>query len=134
MVGGEQTASDARARDDGRGGIAVGRLRHRDTAEHHRAVHGVVELVGLGTPLGVIVSITFGTVAGRPCSAGRCWRAAHTPNWKSCGVGWNPRAWSELNPSWPVSATVNAHPRAGVPPSAGLGHRERDVARDRRWR
>ena len=45
---------------------------------------------------------------------------AHTPNWKGSGVGWKPRAWSGLNPSWPVSTTVKDHPDAGVPPSAVL--------------
>src|SRR5947209_8188976 len=40
---------------------------------------------------------------------------AHTPNWNGCGVAAKPRAWSELNPSWPVSATANAHPEPGVP-------------------
>ena len=41
--------------------------------------------------------------------------AAQTPNWKSCGVDWKPRAWSPLKPSWPVSTTVNAQPGPGEP-------------------
>ena len=72
-------------------------------------------------PAGVITSTAFGTWPGRTCSAGRRSPSAHTPNWNPCGVGWNPRAWSGLKPSWPVSTTVNAQPAAGVPPSAAFG-------------
>ncbi len=44
--------------------------------------------------------------------------AAQTPNWKGCGVGWKPLAWSELKPSWPVRTTVKPHPGPGVPSDA----------------
>ena len=48
--------------------------------------------------------------------------AAQTPNWKSCGVGWKPRAWSGLKPSCPVRTTVKPHPGPGVPSDA-FGYR-----------
>ena len=52
------------------------------------------------TPGGGIVSITFGTVSGLAPQIGfGSPAAAHTPNWKSCGVGANVRAWSALKPS-----------------------------------
>src|SRR5262245_65853954 len=38
-----------------------------------------------------------------------------TPNRNACGVAANPRAWSGLKPSWPVSTTANDHPEPGVP-------------------
>ena len=66
-------------------------------------------------------SIAFGTVAGSTVQCGSALAAAHTPNWKGCGVGVKPRAWSGLKPSWPVSTTVNAQPEDGVPPSAVFG-------------
>ena len=40
---------------------------------------------------------------------------AQTPNRNSCGVGWKPRAWSLLEPSWPVRTTVKPQPGPGVP-------------------
>ena len=43
---------------------------------------------------------------------------AQTPNWNSCGVGWKPRAWSSLKPSWPVRTTVKPQPGPGVPSDA----------------
>ncbi len=49
------------------------------------------------TPAGVITSIAFGTVVGSTAQIGLAAAAAaavHTPNWKSCAVVWNPRAWS----------------------------------------
>ena len=64
--------------------------------------------------------MAFGTLAGSKVQCGSELAVAHTPNWKSCGVGWKPRAWSGLKPSWPVSTTVKAQPDAGVPPSAVL--------------
>ena len=81
------------------------------------------DAVGLG-------AVAFGTVLGLTPQCGSLLAVAQTPNWKSCGVGWKPRAWSELKPSWPVSTTVKPQPDAGVP-SAAFGTRERDVARDR---
>ncbi len=33
-------------------------------------------------------------------------------------MGWNPRAWSGLNPSWPCRTTANFHPGPGVPSAA----------------
>ena len=59
--------------------------------------------------------MAFGTAPGSNVQCGSLLAVAQTPNWKSCGVGWNPRAWSELNPSWPVSTTVKPQPEAGVP-------------------
>src|SRR5260370_29519733 len=65
--------------------------------------------------------MAFGTVAGSAVQWASVLGAAQTPNWYGCGVGAKPRGWSALNPSWPVSTTVNAQPEAGVPPSADLG-------------
>ncbi len=70
-----------------------------------------------------------GTVPGSNVQCGSVLAVAQTPNWKSCGVGWKPRAWSELKPSWPVSTTVKPQPGPGRA-EARLGHAERDVARD----
>jgi hypothetical protein len=79
-------------------------------------VDGVVELVGLGDAAGVSTSTAFGTSSGgRNVQCGSALAVAQTPNWKSCGVGWNPRAWSGLNPSWPVRTTVKPQPAVGVP-------------------
>src|SRR5437016_9674771 len=71
--------------------------------------------VAWATPGGVITSIALGTLAGSTEQMGLAPPGAHTPNWNGCGVAAKPRAWSELNPSWPVSATANAHPEPGVP-------------------
>src|SRR5260370_40875233 len=65
--------------------------------------------------------MAFGTVAGSAVQWASVLGAAQTPNWYGCGVGAKPRAWSALNPSWPVSTTVNPQPEAGVPPSAAWG-------------
>src|SRR5471032_495646 len=67
------------------------------------------------TPAGGITSTAFGTVPGSTVQCGSELATAQTPNWKSCGVDWNPRAWSQLKPSWPVSTTVNAQPGPGEP-------------------
>ena len=75
--------------------------------------------------------MAFGTVAGSKVQCGSALAVAHTPNWKAAGVGWNPRAWSGLNPSWPVSITVKRQPRTRRPAQRRLRTRERDVARDR---
>jgi hypothetical protein len=37
---------------------------------------------------------------------------------EALSVGWKPRAWSELTPSWPVSTTVKPQPGPGVPSAA----------------
>ena len=52
---------------------------------------------------------------GSTVQCGSLLAVAQTPNWKSCGTVWNPRAWSELNPSCPVSTTVKPQPLVGVP-------------------
>src|SRR5436305_227375 len=59
--------------------------------------------------------MTLGTVAGSTVQIGLGSPAAHTPNVNGCGVAANPRAWSELKPSWPVRATANAQPDPTVP-------------------
>src|SRR4051794_15941483 len=67
------------------------------------------------TVSGAITSIAFGAVPG---SIEQIWDVppgAHRPNWKSCGVGAKPRAWSAENPSCPCSTTVNVQPGPGVP-------------------
>ena len=72
-------------------------------------------------PAGVITSIAFGTPAGSNVQCGSALAVMHTPNWKPCGVGVKPRAWSGLKPSWPVRTTVKPQPDPGVPPSAVFG-------------
>ena len=66
----------------------------------------------------MITSIAFGTVPGSTVQCGSALAVAQTPNWKSCGVGWKPRAWSALKPSWPVRTTVKPQPGPGVPSDA----------------
>ncbi len=63
----------------------------------------------------MITSIALGTVVGSTVQIAAVPPTAHTPNVKSCGVAVNARAWSELNPSWPVSTTLKPQPEAGVP-------------------
>src|SRR5262245_64385690 len=67
------------------------------------------------TPDGVMTSIVFGMVDGPAEQIGAVPPGAHTPNRNGCGVGANPRAWSGLNPSCPVSTTLNPQPDPGVP-------------------
>src|SRR5262249_27308471 len=74
--------------------------------------------VAWSRPAGVIVSITFGTVFGSTAQIGLFPPGAHTPKLNGCGVAANERAWSELNPSWPVRATVNTQPVPGSPNAA----------------
>ena len=57
--------------------------------------------------------IAFGTVAGSAAQMGLVPPGAQTPNRNGCGVGANPRAWSGLKPSWPVSTTVKPQPGPG---------------------
>src|SRR5258708_863858 len=71
--------------------------------------------VACETPAGVITSTAFGTVPGSTKQIGAVPPGAQTPNRNDCGVGANPRAWSPLNPSCPVSTTVKPHPGPGVP-------------------
>src|SRR5215470_2024552 len=71
--------------------------------------------VSCETPAGVITSTAFGTVPGSVEQIAAVSSGAQTPNWNACGVGANPRAWSELNPSWPVSTTLKPQPEPGVP-------------------
>ena len=53
----------------------------------------------------MIVSITLGTEFGFTEQIGLGDPpVGQTPNWNGCGVGAKDRAWSGLNPSWPVSA------------------------------
>src|ERR1700722_16001919 len=67
------------------------------------------------TPAGVITSMALGTVVGSTERIGAVPPGAHTPNVKPPGVAVNARAWSELNPSWPVSTTLKPQPEDGVP-------------------
>src|SRR5215475_15300082 len=67
------------------------------------------------TPSGVITSTAFGTVLGSTWQIASVPPGAQTPNWNGWAVGAKPRAWSALNPSCPVSTTVNPQPVAGVP-------------------
>jgi len=71
--------------------------------------------VAWDTPAGVITSTAFGTVFGSAEQTGALPPTAHTPNVKPPGVAVKPRAWSELNPSWPVSTTLKPQPDPGVP-------------------
>ena len=81
------------------------------------------------TPAGVITSIAFGAVPGSMPQIGLTTPGdAHSPNWNGCGVGWNPRAWSGLNPSWPCSDDGERPARAGRA-ERGERHEHRDVAR-----
>src|ERR1700722_4136483 len=67
------------------------------------------------TPDGVMTSMALGTVVGPTLQIGLVPSGAQTPNEKA-PAGWvKARAWSELNPSCPVSTTLNAHPDPGVP-------------------
>src|SRR5204863_2154632 len=67
------------------------------------------------TPAGVSTSTALGTVFGSAEQTGAVPPDAHTPKLKSPGVALKPRAWSGLNPSWPVSTTLKPQPDAGVP-------------------
>src|SRR3954470_2596301 len=71
------------------------------------------------TPAGVMTSIALGTVPGLTAQIGfGSGLVAQTPNWKSCGVGWKPRARSLLNPSCEVRVTVKPQPGPGLPSDA----------------
>ena len=119
-----------RAGRHGPPGARIGSGRHH----HGRDRHGAVDACSRARRPG-----SSRRARGRPspsaprragtCSAGSALAVAQTPNWKSCGVGWKPRAWSGLKPSWPVSTTREAPARARRP-EAGLRDAERDVARD----
>src|SRR5215831_3774221 len=67
------------------------------------------------TPSGVTTSTAFGTVPGSVEQIASAPPGAQTPNWNGWAVAANPRAWSGLNPSCPVSTTVNPQPEPGVP-------------------
>src|SRR5450756_504668 len=67
------------------------------------------------TLVGVITSTALGTVAGSAEQIGAVPPGAHTPNVKAPGVAVKARAWSALNPSWPVSTTLKPQPVVGVP-------------------
>src|SRR6266480_798848 len=71
--------------------------------------------VAWDTPAGVITSIAFGTVPGSAEQTGAVPPGAHTPNVKPPAVVVKARAWSGLNPSWPVSTTLKPQPDPGVP-------------------
>ena len=58
------------------------------------------------TPVGVLTSTAFGTVVGSTLQIGAIPPLAQTPKLNDPGVAVNPRAWSELNPSCPVSTTL----------------------------
>ena len=59
--------------------------------------------------------MALGTLFGSNVQCGSALAVAQTPNWNAWGVGWKPRAWSALKPSWPVRTSVNRQPDAGVP-------------------
>ena len=67
------------------------------------------------TPAGVSTSTALGTVFGSAEQTGAVPPDAHTPNENAPGVGVKLRAWSGLNPSWPVSTTLKPQPDPGVP-------------------
>src|SRR5213594_2779304 len=69
---------------------------------------------------GVITSTAFGTLLGGNVQIGAVPPGAHTPNWNSCAVGWKPRAWSLLKPSWPVSTTLKPRVTAEATESNGM--------------
>src|SRR5690349_21756781 len=71
--------------------------------------------VSCETPPGVITSTAFGTVPGSVEQIGEVPPGAQTPNRNGWAVAANPRAWSPLNPSCPVSTTVKPQPVVGVP-------------------
>ena len=62
-------------------------------------------------------SIAFGSWLAGNVQCASLLGVAHSPNWKSCGVGWNCRAWSPsvLKPSWPCSTTEKPQPGPGWP-------------------
>ena len=62
--------------------------------------------------------MSLGTVAGSTVQCASWLSVAQTPNWKSCGVDWKPRAWSVLKPSCPVRTTVKVQPLVGWPSEA----------------
>src|SRR5215471_5956993 len=66
-------------------------------------------------PGGVMTSRALGTVPGSTEQMGEGFPAAQTPNRNACGVAANPRAWSALNPSCPVSTTEKPQFGPGVP-------------------
>ena len=74
--------------------------------------------------------MSLGTVAGSTVQCGSWLAVAQTPNWKSCGVDWKPRAWSGLKPSCPVQDHGEA-PAAHRLAERGLRHADGDEARDR---
>src|SRR5216683_912315 len=74
--------------------------------------------VAWDTPGGVMTSIAFGTVPGSAEQIGLSPPAAHTPNSYGWGVAAKARAWSGLNPSWPVRTTAKDQPGAGLPKAA----------------
>ncbi len=67
--------------------------------------------------------MSLGTVAGSTVQCASWLAVAQTPNWKSCGVDWNPRALSGLKPSCPVRTTVKLQPLTGWP-SVSFGTRK----------
>src|SRR5215831_6784952 len=71
--------------------------------------------VACETPCGVVTSTALGTDPGSVEQIGAVPPGAQTPNWNACAVGANPRAWSALNPSCPVSTTLKPQPGPGVP-------------------
>src|SRR5690348_11475334 len=67
------------------------------------------------TPDGVSTSTAFGTVPGSTAQIALPPPGAQTPKANGAAVAANARAWSGLNPSWPVSTTVNPQPGPGAP-------------------
>jgi len=75
--------------------------------------------VAWDTPGGVITSTALGTVPGSALQIAAVPPSAHTPNANGCAVWLKARAWSGLNPSWPVSTTLKPQPDPGVPKLTG---------------
>ena len=88
-------------------------LGDRDSREDDWAVEGVVELVRLATPAGVITSRAFGTVFGSAVQCGSALAVAQTPNWNACGVGGEAARLVGLKPSWPGEDDREAPAGAG---------------------
>ena len=86
---------DARQHDGTERVVELGRLRHAGRRDH--------------------VDQPSGRSPAANVQCGSALAVAQTPNRNGCGVGWKPRAWSPLKPSWPVSTTVKPQPGPGVP-------------------
>ena len=109
----------------------ISRLRDRDPLEGDRAVCQVVELVGLRDPGRRDHIHRLGTVPGSTvqCGSTFAWRRRRTGTAVASAA--KPRAWSGLNPSWPVRTTVKPQPGPGRAAEARRRDAEGDEARHR---